>query len=325
MNGISVAIITRSDELPPQAAAGGFFHGAALFRALEADPRQRPYMAVASDGGRVVAHMLVALRRRGSLLPPCLFAQGRIYGEGCYAPGCDREELFGLMLRAVVGRLRRRLCLYVEFSDQSAKMFGYGRLRSCGFFPVHWMEIHNSLHSRHPALRLTAPMRALLSRARRAGLEGRPAASDADYDEFLSMARGHARLRLGRFVPGGRFFRQLRDAGCCRLFVVTAAGGRTVGGSLCVYSGADCHLWYLASRPGLHMRRAAAVAVWTAAADAYARGCAHVRFMDVGLPFRRNRLRDFILGFGGKPVGTYRWFCCTIGWVNRILSWIYRE
>ena len=98
MNGISVAIITRSDELPPQASAGPFFHGAALFRALEADPRQRPYMAVASGGGRVVAHMLVALRRRGSLLPPCLFAQGRIYGEGCYAPGCDREELFGLML-----------------------------------------------------------------------------------------------------------------------------------------------------------------------------------------------------------------------------------
>ena len=47
--------------------------------------------------------------------------------------------------------------------------------------------------------------------------------------------------------------------------------------------------------------------------------------MDVGLPFKRNRFREFILGFGGKPVSVYRWFRCNVRWINRVLSWLYRD
>ncbi|MCI6550209.1 MAG: GNAT family N-acetyltransferase, partial [Prevotella sp.] len=32
-----------------------------------------------------------------------------------------------------------------------------------------------------------------------------------------------------------------------------------------------------------------------------------------------------ILSFGGKPVAKYRWFRFSIGWINRILTWIYKE
>ena len=47
--------------------------------------------------------------------------------------------------------------------------------------------------------------------------------------------------------------------------------------------------------------------------------------MDVGLPFRKNPFRDFLLRFGGKEVSSYRWFRISIRWVNRLASWLWRE
>jgi alpha-glucosidase len=61
------------------------------------------------------------------------------------------------------------------------------------------------------------------------------------------------------------------------------------------------------------------------AATANTDGILHFYFMDVGLPFRRHTQCEFILSFGGKPVGTYRWFNFTFGWLNKIVSWFYRE
>lgn len=90
-------------------------------------------MVIAYDGADIVGHMLVMLRRRGSLFPPYLFTQGRVYGEGEYASNCDREAIFNMMLKHIVRKLRRDLCLYIEFSDLSSKMFGYGKFRVNGF------------------------------------------------------------------------------------------------------------------------------------------------------------------------------------------------
>ena len=59
--------------------------------------------------------------------------------------------------------------------------------------------------------------------------------------------------------------------------------------------------------------------------DAYDRGFQHMCFLDVGLPFKNNSFREFILRFGGKEQSTYRWFRFSIKWVNRLLKWIYRE
>ena len=54
-------------------------------------------------------------------------------------------------------------------------------------------------------------------------------------------------------------------------------------------------------------------------------GRQHIRFLDVGLPFRKNPYRNFILRFGGKEVSTYRWFRISIRWVNALASWLWRE
>ena len=80
---IEIRIITKSEELPPMDSRN-FFHSPELFRICEKTSGQTPYMVVAKQDGVVIAHLLATLRRRGSLIPPYLFTQGRIYGEGEY-------------------------------------------------------------------------------------------------------------------------------------------------------------------------------------------------------------------------------------------------
>ena len=99
-----------------------------------------------------------------------------------------------------------------------------------------------------------------------------------------------------------------------------------VGCSFVVYSHGQAYLWHAAYRRKsyvwLHPRE---LTIWHAIKDSYDRGCEHIFFMDVGLPFRKNAFREFILRFGGKPVSTYRWFRCSIKWINSLLTWIYRD
>ena len=323
MNEIRVVIVSNSGELP-RMQCRDFFHSNALFRVIEATPGQRPYMAIAYDGDKLVAHMLVMLRRRGALFPPYLFTQGRVYGEGEYDPDCDKEEVFGLMLRQLVKKLHLGLCLYIEFSDLSSKMFGYGKFRSNGFFPVHWMEIHNSLHSMNPTKRLTPKTARYIANAKRLGFKTAEAKTDKELSDFLKILRRRISLKIRRFIPDSKLFVELVRQGSCSLFI-TRYKGEVTGGCFCVYSGDNCYLWYLATKRKLYRKRANSITVWAAMKHAYAKGCWHMYFMDVGLPFKKNKFRDFILGFGGKPVGTYRWFRCSFKWVNHILSWIYRD
>lgn len=302
-----------------------FFHSVDLFRIIENTPGQRPFMAVAYDGrGDVVGHILVMLRRRGSLIPPYLFTQARIYGEGEYAPDCDKETVFGLMLNKIVRKLKYGTCLYIEFSDIGSKMFGYAKFRANGFFPIHWMEVHNSLHSMPPGNRLTPKMGRKLAKAKETKLDTTIASTDKEYDVFFRILKGYVSFKIRRFIPDPSLFRRLREYGNCDLFI-TKSDGKIVSGCICVYSEGNCYLWYMASKRKLHIKRANAMTVWTAIKHAYDNKYQHIYFMDVGLPFKKNRFREFILGFGGKPVGKYRWFRCSFRWVNKLLSWIYRD
>jgi hypothetical protein len=99
-----------------------------------------------------------------------------------------------------------------------------------------------------------------------------------------------------------------------------------IGCSAVVFSQQQAYLWYTAfRRKSFAWLHPAEATVWNAIDDAYRRGCEHIFFMDVGLPYSKNPFREFILSFGGKPVSTYRWFRCSISWVNKFFSWLYRE
>lgn len=323
MNEIKVVIISKSENLPPM-QYNKLFHSDEMFKIIEKTPGQKPYMVIAYDDDKIVAHMLVMLRRRGSLFPPYLFTQGRAYGEGEYTPDCNKEEVFGEMLKCITKELRKALCLYIEFSDLSTKMFGYSKFRSNGFFPVHWMEIHNSLHSMKPEKRLTVKIRKSLINANKSGLKTKLATTDKEFSDFFKILKNYISIKIRRYIPDSKLFRDLLQKGYGNIFT-TYHKDIMVGGCLCVYSETNCYMWYLASKKNFYRKRTNAITTWAAIKHAYNQGYDHIYFMDVGLPFKRNNFREFILSFGGKPVGTYRWFRCSIKWINKLLSWSYRE
>ena len=322
---LTVEIFTKGQRLP-DLPLGGFFHSTELFHIIEKTPGQSPYMAVArNEAGKILGHMLALLRRRGSWHPPYIFTQGRIYGEGEYAEEANREEVFGVLLDSITRKLRRKLCLFIEISDVSYKMFGYKHLRRNKYFPVHWQEIHNSLHSMPPEERLSNRMKRSIAKGYEAGVETREAENEADVHAFRKMLRNFYRMKVHRFIPPESQFIELHNSENAKVFN-TIYKGKVIGGCACVYSGGNAYLWYLASKrkshPFVHPDR---MTVWKALRHAYEHNYAHMYFLDAGLPYRKNRFRDFILSFGGKPVARYRWFRFSISWLNSLLFWWYRE
>ncbi len=320
-----VEIFSRSDKMP-RMECRNFFHSTELFRIVEKTPGHFPFMVVVKDTkGNIMSHMLAIVRRRGSLLPPYLYTQGRVYGEGEYENEDNKEQLFNVMLNAITRKLRNRLCLYVEFSDIKTKMFGYRYFRRNGYFPVRWMEIHNSLHSKSPEERISEKTKRKIEKAYKAGAISVEAESKEEISEFYNLLKRYYKVKIQKMIPHERLFQKLKESGHCKFFV-TKHKGKIIGGCTCVFSENNAYLWYMASKrksyPKLHPD---IITVWHAIKTSYSNGYSHIYFMDVGLPFRRNPYREFILKFGGKPVSTYRWFRCTIGWLNKFLSWISRE
>ena len=319
---MTVKIYEHAAELP-EMRAEDYFHSPALMALLEQTPRQKPLMAVASDeNGCVVGHMLVSVRYQGSWFPPYLYTHARILGEGEYEG--KKEEAFRLMLDGVKRRLNNKV-LYFELSNLSEKMFGYGALRHAGFFAVKWMSVHNSLHSKTPEERISPRLMKRIDNAIAKGVETKVVETDEEFRQFAKLLYHHHWLKPRRFIPNEKLFKGMMENRSCKLFV-TKYHEHVIGCSVLVYSRRDAYLWYSASkRKSFAPLHPNAVTYWNTIKDAHADGYDHIRFMDVGLPFRKNIYRDFILKFGGKEVSTYRWFYISIRWVNAIASWLWRE
>ena len=308
----------------PTLGMGSFFHSPELMELYELTPRHKPYMAVVTDDeGHEVAHLLAVARYKRSLFPPYLYTHIRVIGEGVYLQE-PSEQIFSLMVNALKERLQNKV-LYMEFSNLSQKMFGYETLRSEGFFPVRWMSVHNSLHSRIPEERITAKLLTRIKNAQQRGATTKMVKTEEEFKAFSKLMRRHNWFKPRRFIPNDYFFRGLMEKGKCKIFI-TKYHEKVIGCSVCVYSREDAYLWYSAARrksyATLHPN---AVTFWGSIKDAHEMGCRHIRFMDVGLPFRKNPYRDFIMRFGGKEVSTYRWFRINIKWVNALASWLWRE
>ena len=126
-------------------------------------------------------------------------------------------------------------------------------------------------------------------------------------------------------MPPAPLFYELNKSNHAILFITTH-NETVIGACACIYYKNNAHLWYIASKrkshPKLHPTTAT---VWGAIKHAHQNGCRHIFFMDIGLPYRKNPYREFILRFGGKEVSTYRWFRFSIQWLNRLIGWFYRE
>ena len=326
MSQLKTTVITQEKDLP-SLSDGNFFHSRQLFLLARQTPRQKPYMVTAEDGnGRVVAHMLAVVRYRSSWFPPYFFMHCRLMGEGVYADDIPttKAEVFEQMLETLRRRLGSRV-LYIEVSNLSQKMFAYKEFRQQQFFPVHWMSIHNSLHSHTPEERIDQRMQQRIDKAYERGVVTKEVEGKQEFRAFMRLLRKHNMLKPKRYIPREEFFKGIVEGGHGRLFV-TLYKNRVIGCSACAYSENNAYLWYAAfRRKSFVLMHPAVLTIWHAIKDAHQRGYDHIFFLDVGLPFRRNHFREFILSFGGKPVSTYRWFRCSIRWINSILKWIYRD
>lgn len=321
---IHIDIYRSGDELPVLGGSN-FFHSRELFHIYASTPRHTPFMIVArGEGGAELGHLLAVVRTRLSWMPPYAYWHCRVLGEGDYAEGCDKVEVFGAMLEALAERMQRN-ALYIEMSHLSEKMFGYREFRQCGFFPVKWMSIHNSLHSKRAEERMSAKTLHWIEAAEAKGVYTVDVRAEEQLTAFLRLLRKHNKLKPKRFIPPDAFFRALMSSDNARM-TITKVRDKTIGCAACVYSGGNAYLWYSAfRRKSYAILRPAYATTFAAIKRAEKEGCRHIFFLDVGLPFRRNPYREFILRFGGKPVSTYRWFRFNIGWLNRLLSFFYRS
>ena len=325
MTDLRTAVYEHEAELPDMECVN-FFHSKTLFHVYACTPRMKPYMVVVSTPeGRVVNHLVGVLRFRAILFPPFLYAHCTVVGEGEYSDASlDREELFGMMLYALTKKVRNR-AFYIECSHLGAKMFGYRRFRLGGFFPVHWMKIHNSLHSLPPTERVSEKFARRIRRSIAKGVATTEVSGEEELRLFAKLLRKHNRLKPKRYIPDVAFFREIAKTANCKLFV-TKFRKHIIGCCACVYSGREAYLWYAASLRKTYMKlHPDTLTTWHAIDWAYRHGYDHISFMDVGLPFQKNPYREFILQFGGKPVSTYRWFRFSLRWLNGLLSWIYRD
>ena len=312
--------IYRHTDLLPKLTTGNFFHSRELMALCEQTPRLKPYMAVVTDDhGSVVAHMLAIMRFRRSWFPPYFYTHVRIYGDN----GSSAEN-FGMMINELTRRLQNRT-LYIELSHLREKMFGYRELRQQHFFPVRWMNIHNSLHSRTPEERINEQLLLRIQHAQERGVETKLVETVDEFEAFSKLLRQHHWFKPKRYIPDDAFFREMMQRGLCKI-LITKYHEHVIGTTVTVFSDGDAYLWYSASRrktyAPLHPN---AVTMWATIKAAHEAGYQHIRFMDVGLPFRKNPYRDFILRFGGKEVSTYRWFRISIRWINSLASWLWRE
>ena len=326
MKGLTTTIFTKSKGMPTL-RQGSYFHSRELMEICEEAPRQRPYMVVVNNtAGNELCHMLGIVRFRTLILPPFLLIHCRILGEGVYdeTSSYKREELFSLMVSALTQKLNKR-ALFIEVSNLSTKMFGYKELRSNGYYPINWISIHNSLHRHAPEERITEKLQHRIDHIHQRGVTTEIVNNETDFKAFSRLLRKHHILKPKRYIPDDIFFRKLLAGNNGNLFV-TKYRQKVIACAAVVYSEGDAYLWYSAFRRKTFLTlHPDTMVVWDVMKHAYNEGYQHMRFMDVGLPFRRNPYREFILRFGGKEQSTYRWFRFSIRWVNNLLAWLYRE
>ena len=229
---------------------------------------------IQTSDGQMMAHMLAIVRYRASLLPPYLYMHCRILGEGVYEyahEGYNESTLFGLMVEALRSKLSNRV-LYIEVSNLSQKMFGYKELRQQQFFPVHWMSIHNSLHSHTPEERIQKRLENHINNAYAKGVITDEVKGEDDFRSFTKLLKHHNWQKPKRYIPDEKFFRAIKQEGHGRLYL-TRYRNHVVGCSAVAYSNQNAYLWYAAfRRKSFAMIHPDELTLWHAIKDAHQRG-----------------------------------------------------
>ncbi len=303
------------------------FHSTELFHIYEATPGYIPLLIVAFEGGKPVAKLLAVIRRSVRLFPPGIIKRCEVYGEGEYfTEQTNREMLFSEMLQRLTKEALRNAFL-IEFRNMEKAGFGYKAFRKNSYLAINWARVYNSLHSLNRLEeRFSASRIRQVHKGLKNGAQVRETHTHEEIKAFAKMLHHNYSYKIRRHFPDMAFFQQLEkhmDREHCRIFIVTYKE-KIIGGSVCLYSQERAYLWFSGGlRKSYALQYPGILAVWYALSDAKQRGYKHLEFMDVGLPFRRQGYREFVLRFGGKQISTRRWFRFRWKWLNRVLMKIY--
>lgn len=325
-----IEIFTKSDTLPPL-HEGNVLHSETMFTTLKNSKGCKPYMLVAyDDEGMEIGHLLIAKRMSFKLFPPVLSFWYTIFGEGVYSKGYqDKETVFTLFLNKVFDMFDFRHT-YIEVQNIEDSRFAYKTLSSLDFIPTRDQRLYISLHSKDPNERLTRAYRAHIRKACSNGVTFRRATDSKEIGEGLVLLKNYYMSKTRRRLPSTKTLEALlyNEQGELSdnawLFIVSYKG-KAIGSSLCLY---DKERAYLAYSCGLRKRYPlqypGIMAIWAALSDAHRRGFGHFEFLEArALPHFHRKFLNTLHNYGGKQVGTLRWYHFRWNWVNKILRSIY--
>mgnify|MGYP000155750928 CR=1 FL=1 len=303
------------------------FNSTELFRVYELTRGYEPILIVAYLEERPVAKLLAVIRKSVRLFPPSIIKRCEIYGNGEYFDETqNREELFSYILEHLTHEVLQKSFL-IEFRNLDNPLFGYKAFRKNKYFPINWLRVYNSLHSRTPLERLSVSRKRQINKALKNGAYIEVADNDKDITLFSKMLKKAYSSQVRKHFPDLNFFRLLTwqrpDKEMAKIFIVKYKE-KIIGGAVCIYSEESAFLWFSGGmRKTYALQYPGILAVWKALEDAHQRGFRHMEFMDVGLPFRKHGYRDFVLRFGGKQSSTRRWFRVSWTWLNNLLVKFY--
>lgn len=324
-----IKIYTRSEDLP-QLQEGSALHSEPMFRSMEKTRNCTPYMLVAYDSEeKEVAHLLVTRRRCFRLLPPMFTHRYTINGEGVYADGRNREEVFAFFIATLFEKPDFRHS-FIEVQNIEDSRFAYGTLSRHGFTPIKDQRMYISLHSKAPHERLARPYRAHIRKAESRGVTYRRATGENEINEALQLMKGYYMSKTRRRLPDTKALQDiLHDkqgnlSEKAKMFIVSYKG-KIIGSSICLYESGRTSLAYSCGlRKSYPMQFPGIMAIWAAITDAYSNGYAHFEFLEArNAPLFHKKFTGTLLNYGGKQKGTLRWYRFRWNWLNKILHAIY--
>ena len=319
---VQIIIYKKSEEIPPL-NNNNLFHSIELFRIYEKTSGYTPIMIVYFENDIPQAHLLATLRKSSHLFPPYYIKRCEIFDTGSYTSSDTKikEYQFNQMLSVLTKQVTKK-CFLIEFRNLQNALFGYKAFRQNNYVPIHWLRIHNSLHSKPPKERLNPARKRQIRKALLNEVSVSTVQSEEEVREFAKILRKNYSYKIRKHFPNINFFIQvIRSNGEKKngeIFLVKYKE-KIIGGSVCVFSEGDAYLWFSGGlRKRYPLQYPGIMAVWGALTYSYKNGYKHMEFMDVGLPFLKHGYRTFVLYFGGKQIGTRRWFHFKWEFLNRL-------
>lgn len=325
-----IEVFTRSETLP-ELIEGSVLQSAFIFRIIENNKWCKPHMLVAyDDNHEEIGHIIVVKRSSFFIIPPLIKFWYIINGEGTYREGYkEREAIFNLFMEKVFEIFDFHHA-YISVRNIEDSRFAYSTFCTHDFVPIRDRRLYISLHSKPPQERLSKAYRSHIRKAENMGVTHYRATSEKDITAGISLLRKYYISKTRMSLPDKKtLFAMLYEkdgtlSEKARLFIVKYKE-KIIGSSMCIYDKERAYLAYCCGLRKSHpLQYPGIMAIWAALTDAHKSGYPHFDFLEArGLSQIHYNFLNTLLNYGGKQVGTFRWYHFRWNWINKILRAIY--